>query len=47
VLNVLWAQELFWTLPMVLLGNETQVKARYGPFGDNASLDATKVHGLH
>ena len=32
--------------PMVLLGDEAQVKARLNPFGDSANLDARKVHGL-
>jgi hypothetical protein len=32
---------------MVLLGDETQAKAHFGPFEDSTSLDATKVHGLH
>jgi hypothetical protein len=31
---------------MVLLGDEAQVDARFGPFRDSASLDARKVHGL-
>jgi hypothetical protein len=31
---------------MELLGDEAQVKARFGPFGDSANLDAGKVHGL-
>jgi hypothetical protein len=31
---------------MVLLGDETQVEARFGPFGDSANLDARYVHGL-
>jgi hypothetical protein len=26
--------------PMVLLGDEAQVEARFGPFGDSAKLDA-------
>jgi hypothetical protein len=26
--------------PMVLLGDKTQVEARFGPFGDSANLDA-------
>jgi hypothetical protein len=30
--------------PMVLLGDEAQVEARFGPFGDSANLD--EVHGL-
>jgi hypothetical protein len=25
--------------PMVLLGDEAQVDARFGPFGDSANLD--------
>jgi hypothetical protein len=39
-LNVPYAQKLFWTLPMVLLGDEAQVEARFGPFGDNVSVNA-------
>jgi hypothetical protein len=31
--------EIFWTHPMVLLGDEAQ-GARFGPFGDSANLDA-------
>jgi hypothetical protein len=31
---------------MGLLGDETQVEARFGPFGDSATLDARLVHGL-
>ena len=31
---------------MVLLGDETQVKARFGPFGDSANLDTKLVHRL-
>jgi hypothetical protein len=31
---------------MVLLGDEAQVEAYFGPFGDNANLDARWVHGL-
>jgi hypothetical protein len=30
---------------MVLLGDETQVDGRYGPFGDSANLDTRLVHG--
>ena len=30
--------EMFWTHPMVLLGDEAQVEARFGPFGDSANL---------
>ena len=28
----------FWTHPLVLLGDEAHVEARFGPFGDSASL---------
>jgi hypothetical protein len=31
---------------MVLLGDEAQVEARFGPFGDSATLDARLVHDL-
>jgi hypothetical protein len=31
---------------MGLLGDEAQVEARFGPFGDGASLDASSVHDL-
>jgi hypothetical protein len=30
----------------VLLDDEAQVKARFGPFEDSANLDARQVHGL-
>ena len=32
---------------MVLLGEEVQVEAWFGLFGDSANLDARQVHGLH
>jgi hypothetical protein len=32
--------ELFWTHPMVLLGDEAQVIARFGLFGDSANVDS-------
>jgi hypothetical protein len=32
--------EVVWMHPMVLLGDETQVEAGFGPFGDSANLDA-------
>jgi hypothetical protein len=32
---------------MGLLGDESQVEARFDPFGDCATLDARLVHGLH
>jgi hypothetical protein len=28
------------------LGEEAQVEARFGPFGDSATLDTRLVHGL-
>jgi hypothetical protein len=31
---------------MRLLGDEAQVEARFGPFGDSATLGARLVHGL-
>jgi hypothetical protein len=31
---------------MVFLGDETQVEAHFGTFGDSANLDARWVHGL-
>jgi hypothetical protein len=32
---------------MGLLGDVAQVEARFGPFGDSATLDARLVYGLH
>jgi hypothetical protein len=32
--------------PMVLLGDEAQVKAHFDRFGDSANLDARKMYGL-
>jgi hypothetical protein len=34
----------FWMHPMILLGDEAQVEARFGPCGDGANLDARLVH---
>jgi hypothetical protein len=31
---------------MVLLGDEAQVDAHFGLFGDSANLDARQLHGL-
>ena len=31
---------------MVPLGDEAQVEAHFGTFGDSANLDAREVHGL-
>ena len=36
----------FLTHPMVLLGDETQVEAHFGSFGDSANLDSRLVHDL-
>jgi hypothetical protein len=40
VLNVPKAQKLFWMNPMVLLRDEAQLEARFGPFGDSANPNA-------
>ena len=31
---------------MVLLGDEAELEARFGSFGDSANLDARSAHGL-
>ena len=31
---------------MVVVGDEAQLEARFGPFGDSANLDARSAHGL-
>ena len=31
---------------MILLGDEAQLEARFGPFGDSANLEIRSVHGL-
>jgi hypothetical protein len=31
---------LFWSHPMVLLGDVAQVDARFDPFGDSTNLDS-------
>jgi hypothetical protein len=38
--NVPQDQKSFQTHPMVLLGDEAQVDARFGLFGESANLDA-------
>ena len=38
--NAPYYKKLFWTHPMVLLGQRAQVKAWFGLFGDSANLDA-------
>ena len=40
VRNVPSAQKSFWTHLTVPLGDEAQVEARFGPFGDSANLGA-------
>jgi hypothetical protein len=37
---------MFWMHRMVLLGDEAQMEARFGLFGDRASFSARKVHSL-
>jgi hypothetical protein len=32
---------------MVLLGDEAQLEARFGPFRDSANFDARSVHDFH
>ena len=39
--NVPLAQKSFWMHLMVALGDEAQLEARFGPFGDSANLDAS------
>ena len=36
----------FLTHSMVPLGDEAELKARFGPFGDSGNIDARWVHGL-
>jgi hypothetical protein len=38
--NVSWAQKSFWTQRMVLLGDDVQMEARFGPFENSANLDS-------
>jgi hypothetical protein len=37
--NMPYTEKSFWTHLMVLLGDVTQVEARFGAFGDRANLD--------
>jgi hypothetical protein len=39
--NIPFAQKSFWPFLMVLLDDEAQVKAYFGPFGDRANIDST------
>ena len=38
--NVPSARKSFWMHPMEPLGDEAQVEARFGPFGNSVNLDA-------
>jgi hypothetical protein len=38
--NVPQAKKLFWMHLIELIDDETQVEARFGPFGDSVNLDA-------
>jgi hypothetical protein len=38
--NIPYAQKLFWTHPMVLLGDEAKVEAQFSPFGYSVSVSA-------
>ena len=38
--------KMFRTQPALLLGDEGQVEARFGPFGDSVSVGARSVHGF-
>ena len=38
-LDIPLAQKSFWTHPTVPLGDEAQVEARFGLFGDTANFD--------
>jgi hypothetical protein len=38
--------EIILDAPMVLLGDDAKVEARFGPFGDSANLDTRLVHCL-
>ena len=42
-----YGQKALWKFTMVRLGEEAQVKARFGLFGDSANLDARQVYSLH
>ena len=37
-----WLRKSFWTHPMVLLGDEAEVEAHFGAFGDSGNLDADR-----
>jgi hypothetical protein len=39
VRNIPLAQKSYWTHPMVHLGDDAKVEARFGPFRDSVNLD--------
>ena len=45
-LHVPLAHKVFWTQPMVLLGDEAHVEPRFDPFVDSVCVGARKVLGL-
>ena len=40
--NVSKAHKSFWTHPMVLVGDEAEVEAHFGAFGDSGNLDVDR-----
>jgi hypothetical protein len=40
------ASEIVWTHWMLLLDDEAQMEAHFGPFGYSANLDSRYLHGL-
>ena len=40
MLDIPLAQKSFWMHPAVPLGDEAQVEARFGTFGDSANFEA-------
>jgi hypothetical protein len=38
--NIPKAQKSFWTQRTVLLGDDVEMEARFGPFGNSANLDS-------
>jgi hypothetical protein len=45
--NVAWSHKSFWMHPMVILGDEAEVEARFGLFGDSANIETRYMHSLH
>jgi hypothetical protein len=44
--NIPYAQKLFWTHPIELLGDVSHDESCFGPFRDGVSVGARLVHGL-